>query len=443
MHKYLFCFLFFASLSTSAQELDMDTAIELAKTNNRTLQNAGTDILISRQKRLETIADGLPQISASAGYLNSPNQPVSVVPAQFFGGTPGTYTSLTFGLSQSATAGLLLEQMIFDGSYLVGLQASKVYLQISEQAFIKSEQQIVTATVESYINAQLAQAQLDVLEKNLAVAQLNYADVTKLYENGLTEEENVEQLALSVASLKSAVYYNQNMVRITKNMLCYVMGVSLDKPIVLTSTLEVLSLRAQKQEHGALSVTQNIDYQIAQNDIRSKELLLKLERFKALPRISAFANSGYDGFGESFAFFSSEQEWYPRTTLGLNINFPVFTSFQGKTKKQQAKLELEKSIKQSEDIVQQLLLEEKSLRNEVTLHLKNLKTTSESLALAKSIEQKNQIKFKEGMVSSYTLRQAQAQLYQAQNDYLTAMQRLILAKAKLSLLLKPITPKNK
>ena len=226
-------------------------------------------------------------------------------------------------------------------------------------------------------------------------------------------------------------------------MLCYVMGVSLDKPIVLTSTLEVLSLRAQKQEHGALSVTQNIDYQIAQNDIRSKELLLKLERFKALPRISAFANSGYDGFGESFAFFSSEQEWYPRTTLGLNINFPVFTSFQGKTKKQQAKLELEKSIKQSEDIVQQLLLEEKSLRNEVTLHLKNLKTTSESLALAKSIEQKNQIKFKEGMVSSYTLRQAQAQLYQAQNDYLTAMQRLILAKAKLSLLLKPITPKNK
>jgi outer membrane protein TolC len=333
--------------------------------------------------------------------------------------------------------------MIFDGSYLVGLQASKVYLQISEQAFIKSEQQIVTATVESYVNAQLAQAQLDVLEKNLAVAQLNYADVTKLYENGLTEEENVEQLALSVASLKSAVYYNQNMVRITKNMLCYVMGVSLDKPIVLTSTLEVLSLRAQKQEHGALSVTQNIDYQIAQNDIRSKELLLKLERFKALPRISAFANSGYDGFGESFAFFSSEQEWYPRTTLGLNINFPVFTSFQGKTKKQQAKLELEKSIKQSEDIVQQLLLEEKSLRNEVTLHLKNLKTTSESLALAKSIEQKNQIKFKEGMVSSYTLRQAQAQLYQEQNDYLTAMQRLILAKAKLSLLLKPITLKNK
>lgn len=72
---------------------------------------------------------------------------------------------MTFGLSQSATVGLLLEQMIFDGSYLVGLQASKVYLQISEQAFIKSEQQIVTAALESYVNAQLAQAQLDVLEK--------------------------------------------------------------------------------------------------------------------------------------------------------------------------------------------------------------------------------------------------------------------------------------
>ena len=112
---------------SSSQELDLYAAIELAKTNNRSLQNATSDILIARQKRLETIADGLPQISASAGYLNSPNQPVSVVPAQFFGGTPGTYTSLTFGLSQSATAGLLLEQMIFDGSYLSLIRGDLLY----------------------------------------------------------------------------------------------------------------------------------------------------------------------------------------------------------------------------------------------------------------------------------------------------------------------------
>jgi outer membrane protein TolC len=127
----------------------------------------------------------------------------------------------------------------------------------------------------------------------------------------------------------------------------------------------------------------------------------------------------------------------------LNINVPVFSSFKATAKKQQAKLALDKSRKLSEDVVQRLILEETSLRNEVQLYLKNITTSQERLALATRIERKNQLKFKEGMVSGYTLRQAQVQLYQAQNDYLTAMQQLVLAKAKLSLLLTPITPKNK
>lgn len=443
MPKYFFCLLLLTTLSISAQELGIDAAIELAKKNNRSIQNANTEIEIARQKRLETIASGLPQISASAGYLNYPNQPVSVVPAQFFGGTPGTYTSLSFGLSQSATAGVLLEQLIFDGSYLVGLQASQVYLQISEQAFIKSEQEVVTATVEAYVNALLAQAQLKVIEKNLAIAESNYGEVKKLYENGLTEEENVEQIGLTVASLKSTVNYTQNMVRITSNMLQFILGVPYDEPLKLSATLEGLTLKAQKEAVGDFRVADNIDFLIAENEIKSKKLLLKLERAKALPSISAFASSGYDGFGETFDFFSTQQEWYPRTAIGLNINFPVFSSFKATAKKQQAKLALDKSRKLSEDVMQRLILEETSLRNEVQLYLKNITTSQERLALATRIERKNQLKFKEGMVSGYTLRQAQVQLYQAQNDYLTAMQQLILAKAKLSLLLTPITPKNK
>ena len=439
MLKQIFCLLLLTSNFIYAQGLSMDDAVELAKANNRMLQNAGKEIKIAQQKRLETIADGLPQVSASASYLNSPDQPVSVVPSQFFGGTSGTYTSFSFGLSQSASAGLSLEQMIFDGSYLVGLQASKVYLQISEQAYIKSEQEVVGTTVESYLNTLLATAQLKVLQNNLQVAENNFSDITQLYNNGLTEEENVDQLSLDVTSLKSAVRYTENLVLITKNMLQYVLGVEYDEPLELASNLEELTIRAQSQILGNLSIASNIDFQIAQNDIKSKELLFKLESFKALPRVSAFANSGYDGFNESFDFFNADQKWYSRTTLGLSINFPVFTSFQGRSKKKQAKLEIEKSKKLSADLAEALKLQEKSLKNEVNYNLINLKTTTESLALAKSIEKKNQIKFKEGMVSTYILRQAQTQLYQAQNNYLNAMHQLVLSKAKLTLLLQPIT----
>lgn len=425
-----------------AQQLDLDGAILLAKTNNRTLQNSSKDIQIAKQKRWETIAIGLPQVSLSAGYMNALKQATTVVPSETFGGQPGEFAELLFGTTQSANAGLRLEQLIFDGSYLVGLQASEVYLRISEQAYAKTEQVITQATVDAYINALLAKAQITVLEQNLEAAQQNLNEIKVIFENGLTEEETMQQLQLIVSSLKSSLNYTKQMARVAKNVLRFVLGMEFDAPLTLSSTLEGLALQHQSENSNSLSLNENIDYQIAQNDIRSKELLLKLEQFKSLPKITAFLSGGYDGYNQSFEFTQPEQDWFGRASFGLNLSIPVFSSFLSQAKKQQAKLALEQSKNEAADVAQELLLEESRLRSEVQFNLENLQTTATNLALATSIEQKNQLKFKEGLVSGFTLRQAQTQLYDAQNDYLTAMQQLVVSKTSLSLLLNPVTSKK-
>lgn len=440
MLKLLFClFLLFAPF-LPAQQLDLDGAIQLAKINNRTLQNADSDVLIARKKRWETIAIGLPQLSLSAGYINAIEQPVSLIPAEFFGGQPGEFNEVIFGTEQSANAGLRIEQLIFDGSYLVGLQASEIYLRISEQAYTKTEQVITQATVDAYVNVLLAQAQVAVLKQNLEAAQLNLNEIKLVVENGLSEEENAQQLQLIVSSLESSLNYGKKMAAVAKNVLRYVLGMAFNAPLELTSTLEGLALQSQGTTENSLSLSDNIDYQIAQNDIRSKELLLKLERFKSLPRITAFLSGGYDGYNQNFDFTQREQDWFGRASFGLNLSIPVFSSFQSQAKRQQAKLALKQSKNQADDIAQELLLKESELRNVVQFHLENVQTTASNLALAKSIEQKNQIKFKEGLVSGFTLRQIQTQLYEAQNNYLTAMQQLVVSKTSLSLLLNPVTP---
>ncbi len=425
-----------------AQQLDLDGAIQLAKTNNRTLQNSSKDIQIAKQKRWETIAIGLPQVSLSAGYMNALKQATTVVPAESFGGQPGEFAELLFGTTQSANAGLRLEQLIFDGSYLVGLQASEVYLRISEQAYTKTEQVITQATVDAYINTLLAKAQITVLEQNLEAAQQNLNEIKVIYENGLTEEENVQQLQLIVSSLLTSLTYTKQMAALAKNVLRYVMGMELDTPLTLSSTLEGLALQYQSENSDMLTLNNNIDFQMAQNDIRTKELLLKLERFKSLPRISAFISGGYDGYNQEFLFTQPEQNWFGRASFGLNLSLPIFDSFQSQAKRQQAKLALEQSKNEAANVAQELLLDESRLRNEVQFNLENLQTTANNLALANSIEQKNQIKFKEGLVSGFTLRQAQTQLYEAQNNYLTAMQQLVVSKTSLSLLLNPVTSKK-
>ncbi len=423
----------------SAQQLDLSDAIKLAKTNNRTLQNANKDIQMARQKRWETIAIGLPQVSLSAGYVNAIKQPVSLIPAEFFGGQPGEYNEIIFGTEQSANAGLRLEQLIFDGSYLVGLQASEIYLRISKQVYTKTEQAIIQATTDAYVNALLAKAQVGVLEQNLEAAEQNLSEIKAIFENGLTEEENVQQLQLITTSLQSSLTYTKQMATVAKNVLRYVIGMELDTPLALGNTLEGLALQLQSELSETFTLKNNIDYQMAQNDIRSKELLLKLERYKSLPKISAYLSGGYDGYNQEFAFTQTEQNWFGRGIFGLNLSFPVFSSFQSQAKRQQAKLALEQAKNLAKNVEQELLLQESKLRNAVQFNLENMKTTAANLALASAIEKKNQIKFKEGLVSGFTLRQAQTQLYDAQNDYLTAMQQLVVSKTSLSLLLNPVT----
>jgi outer membrane protein TolC len=439
MNKILLLIALLLVLPLSAQELDLKGAVQLAKTNNRTLQNANAAIKIAQQKRRETIATGLPQISLSADYNNAIEQPVSLIPVEFFGGTPGTFSEVVFGTAQNASAGLKVDQLIFDGSYLVGLQASQIYLRISQQAFVKTEQEIVQATVEAYVNTLLAKAQLNVLEQNLDVAKSNLNEIEQIYANGLTEEENVQQSQLTVSSLENAVAYTQQISVTAKHVLRYVLGMELDSPLILTSTLEGLVLQLQNEGDHPLSIADNIDYQIAQNDIRSKELLLKLEWFKSLPRLSAYLSGGYDGYNQSFDFTQPEQDWFGRARFGLNLSVPVFSSFKSQAKRQQAKYALEQSKNQAKNVEQEIILEETRIRSQVQFDLVNLHSRVQNLALAEDIARKNEIKFKEGLISSFTLRQAQTQLYDAQDSYLKAMQQLVVSKTKLSLLLNPIT----
>ena len=120
------------------ESLTLEEAIAYGLTNNRSIINADRDIQKAKKERWKAIATGLPQISSEVNYQNFLEMPISLVPAEFFGGNPGEFSELTFGTEQNMIGSLKLEQLIFDGSYLVGLEASRVYLSISENLFEKN-----------------------------------------------------------------------------------------------------------------------------------------------------------------------------------------------------------------------------------------------------------------------------------------------------------------
>ncbi len=398
-------------------------AIAYALENNYSSINAIRDTIDARKQKWETIAEGLPQISGSISYQNQLKQPVSLIPAEFFGGEPGTFQPIVFGQPQQANATATLRQQIFDGSYIVGVQATKAFLSYSRNNLEKTEQQVRQSVVEAYGNVLLAEETVSILGKNLATLEKNLFETQKIYENGLGEEESVEQLQITLSSVDSQLKNAIRLKDITLQMLNLMMGLSLQHPTELAENLDDL---ARQQIDPTLlesdfTVENNVDYKLAFNLNEQRFFELKLAKSRALPTLNAFVNYGSTSFSDDFDFFSGEPEWFDSSVLGVDLEIPIFSSFKRSASTQRAKIALEKAKTQLTETEERIKLELEQAKSNYLLAIEQYETTKQNLDLAERIEQKNQTKYLEGIASSFDLRQAQLQLYTSQQEYLQSM----------------------
>jgi len=441
MKIHLLLFLALLSGLTRAQELpeslSLEEAVAYGLTHNRLIINADREIQKSKKERWMTIASGLPQISSEVNYQNFLEMPVSLVPAQFFGGNPGEFAELTFGTEQNMIGTFKVEQLIFDGSYLVGLEASKVYLSISQNLFEKSNLETRKIITNLYSNVLLAQYNIVLLEKNIASLKDNLNEIHQLFRNGFEEEESVEQIQLTLAQTNSRLKYAKNLLKVEQDMLKFVIGYPLEAYLKLTDDLEDIFSEELYFETlpSVENIENNIDIRIADNNVKAESLLLKLEKSKALPKVNAFVNRTFTGNSNEFTFTDSDQKWYGSTLLGLTVKIPIFSSLGRNASTQKAKISLDQAKTQLEETQSKVRIEVDAALSDYQLSIDNYYTEKENLRLAERIERKNQNKFYEGMVKSFELRMAQLQLYTAQNNFVAAIQKVINNKISLETLL--------
>ncbi len=469
MKRILIIIILFSAISTSfSQEsilnLSLDEAIAYALDNNRAIVNAQRDIEAAKKQKWETTATGLPQINASVDYQNFLKQPVSLLPAAAFdntgaiietvedffnltsNGTPDPvegFIPVRFGTKQNINATVTLSQLLFDGSYLVALQSSKVFLDISKNAKEKTDQEVRKVVINAYGNVLLAEESIKILEKNKNTLIKNVSETQKIYENGLGEEESVEQLQITLLGVESSLNNAIRLKDISYKMLNVALGIDVKRKVLLTDNLP--SLTAENIDlnlmNASLNLENNIDFKIAKNNEKSQELLLKYEKTKALPSLTAFVNGGYAGNSDTFSFLKSNQQWFGSSIIGVSLNVPVFSSFGRSAKTQRAKIDFEKAKTELSETEQQLKLQTANAKSNYQFAIEQYQTAKKNLDLSERIEKKNQTKFYEGISSSFELRQAQTQLYSAQQEYLRAMLAVINNKTELEIVLNG-TPKN-
>ncbi len=441
MNTYrLFLILFTTSFFGISQETPvgytLNEAIAFALENNYSALNADRDIIDAQKQKWETIASGLPQISADLNYQNQLKQPVSLIPAEFFGGQPGEFQAIVFGQPQQASATATVRQQIFDGSYIVGVQATKAFLSYSRNNKEKTQQDVRKAVVEAYGNVLLAKESVTILQKNLDALQSNLYETQKLYENGLAEEENVEQLQITFSTVESQLKNAQRLQKITLQMLNLVMGLSIEDETQLKEDLNDLAQAYVDPAaiDTAFSMENNVDYKLVNNLNEQRYFELKLAKSRALPTLNAFANYGTAAFSNSFTFLDGDQQWFESSILGFDLSIPIFSSLKRSAGTQRAKIALEKAKTQLTETQERIRLQLEKAKSDYLLAIEQYATTQQNLNLAERIEQKNQIKYKEGIASSFELRQAQTQLYTAQQEYLQSMVDVINTKTELEVI---------
>lgn len=421
-----------------AMSFSLEEAQNYAIKNSYMSISADKDVEIADRKVLETIGTGLPQINATGNYQRYLQTPLSLVATDDFPGGDASdpnapeFIELFFGTEQQVGLNLRADQLIFDGSYLVGLQAAKTYLQLSKNDKKKTDIEVKNMVTEAYGNVLVAEQNIEILSGNVKSLEQSAFEVGELFKNGFVEEQDKDQINLTLANVKNSYEQAVRSVEVLKNQLKFVLGVDISSTVTLTDDLRAVTAISTSTDYlnKEFDASSHIDYQIVSTQEKATSLLLKQQKATVLPSLSAFYNLSSNAYSNEFDFLDNKR-FYNGQLIGLNLNVPLFSGFGRMTRIQQAKLNVEKIEIAKKQVEQQLAIQAQNSKSQYTFALSQFNTNESNLELAQRIYNKTKIKYDEGINTSSELTQANNQLLTTQGNYIQAALQLIKAKSNL------------
>lgn len=437
----LFTMLFFLLASTpavpGAENIERDTlylSLEEARhhavEHSYAMRRARNDLNIAEKQIWETAAAGLPQINASVGYNYYLDIPTSLVPAEFFGGEPGEFREIQFGTEQNITATASVEQLIFDGQYIVGLRASHIFRDLAGQTLERSGLEIKNVVTETYFLVLLARKNIDIVSQNLRNLEIQLEETRELLKEGFTDPINVDQLQLTVSNLENRISSLKRQEDVTTSLLKLQLGLDMEEQIRLTDMLEDLHRELLNDISFLTDFTpgKHIAYRMMQSQEEMNRMIMRREQSAYLPSLSASFTRQEMAMRNEFNFFDGDQSWFPNTYFAVNLNIPIFSGGMRSSRVAQARIELEKARIDREETLQSLNLQMQKATADFDTAREQYKKEQDNLDLARRIFDRTSIMFREGMASSLELTQANDQLMSTQANYYHALFEVLNAR---------------
>lgn len=420
-------FTFYLALTLNAQgqqgkySFSLTQAQEYAVSNNLQRKNAALDVEIARKKVWETTAQGLPQVSAGVDFQYILND----LPKLTFPGQNGQPVEIEVGEKANATYSITVSQLVFNGPYIVGLQASKAYKAMSEHALAKTDQELRANVTAGYLTVLLLQETTSIIDSSVANLKRIANDTEQLHKSGFADRTAVDQVKVSLSLVENSAAETRKQLNTANKLLKLQLGLPDSITVELTDNLRTMignfNPYATAQQFDP---NNNINLKILDNQVAISKLQVRLNQSYFLPSISAFV---------SFQRLHKEPQinFTPTALLGANLTLPIFSSGMRISKVQQAKLELAKSVNTYNQTRQSVEMDYADAKANLSVAWAKYEAQSKNKELAAQVLEEYRVKYKNGTASQLDVIQANDKYLQAVGNYLAAIVELINAKVRL------------
>jgi outer membrane protein len=442
MKKYTFfsSLFFLFSLAVSAQSdssYSLKRCIDYALLNQTAIRNAESDYDIAKAKVGEIRSYGLPQINGAASIIDNTElrrmffvvNPQNPFTQNIPGTQPGDVVASPnlFQLRSSGDANATISQLLFDGSYIVGLQAAGTYKLLAEKGIQMSKIQTVDNVTKAYYMVLINQERLKLLDANVSRLDTMLKQTRSLYQAGFVEKIDADRLEVSYNNLNTEKQKFENLLGLSMVILHFQMGLPLDSAMVLTDKLSDLQLEVPEVTAANFDFNSRIEFSLMETQKRIQYFEKKNVYAGYFPRLAAFATGGYTRQDKNVGNIFGNQ-WFSYSMIGLNLSLPIFDGLNKHYKAQQAKINIVKTdnniaaLKNS--IGLQIMQSQISLKNGI----QSLASQKRNMELADEILRVTKIKYQAGVGSNIEVINAEASFKEAQTNYFAALFDAMVAK---------------
>jgi outer membrane protein TolC len=413
------------------QPLDLKTALRYAVEHHASVQKADIEIQKGKQLVREALSSGFPQVDFKATMLNNLELPVSLVPAEFFGGQPGEFAEIQFGTNWNANAGINLEQMAFNKTWLMGLKATYAVTDFYKLVLDKTKEDVVYEVAKLYYQVQLSRTQRGILQANLDQIKGLLTVTEKQFQNGFAKKIDVDRLRVQRSNLETQIQNLDMQIGTLEQTLKFAMQMPLETEIVLTDTISEATSREVDFSMIQPSYQQKSDLMVLK---KQQELYgLDERRWKAgyFPGLSLFANYNYQWQANNLGDFGNGKLWSDFSSVGLHLNVPIFDGFFKDSKIQTARLNAIQTTKDYNLALLGLQLRHETAVSALRVNMNTLRSVDEIRKVAEEVYRVSQSRFKEGLAPITEMLDAESSMRQAQANYITTLAQIKLAEIDL------------